>query len=136
MDDAPATLDVDEYLEALGEPSIRIRGEVYRGRYPTFNERLKIARILQEAEDADDVVDGTADRELIELIVELFEMPDAEILLELPRSVLDKVVFYFLGIMGGYDGGRDLAISERTREESTPSSDDTDSGAASPPEPA
>lgn len=135
MEEAPKTLDVDEYLDALGRPSIKIRGEVYRGRYPTFNERLQIAQILQGAEDADDVVDGSADRELIEVIVELFEMPSAEMLYELPRSVLDKVVFYFLAIMGGYDGGRDLTISERTPEESRTSSDDTDSGAASPQEP-
>ena len=109
-------LDTDELLAALSPPSVRISGQEYIGRYPSFLERLEIDKKW----NATDWTDGEQQRALVEYICQMVGVP-SEPVLALPEEVMTQVATYFWMAARGLSGETKVEVTEENPPSSEPS---------------
>jgi len=91
-------LDIDELLAALEKPVVVIGGEEYPINYPSFLDRLRIQKMYDEQDWADD--EGQA--ETVTKIAEMCGLP-ADKILDLPEILLVEVMSFLLLTARGVD---------------------------------
>tara|TARA_R110000765_G_scaffold406715_3_gene503777 strand:+ start:82 stop:387 length:306 start_codon:yes stop_codon:yes gene_type:complete len=91
-------LDVDELLEALEDPVVKIGGTDYTVQYPSFRKRLAIQKMW-------DSVDWSQDEGQEEMVGFLAESVglEPEVLLDLPEKVLGQVMGFLLLMVKGIE---------------------------------